>query len=174
MTSPAGSHLTLGQVATAHGVRGWLLVRSFADPPDSLLDYEDWRLQSAGGNARQLKLLEGAPHGERLRVRLEGVADRDAALELSGWWVQIARRDLPPLAEGEHYRDDLVGYEVVNADGVLLGRVEYFADLPAGPVMVVKGGHGGREHWVPASPQHLLKIDAGLRQLKVDWPAELE
>ena len=72
--------------------------------------------------------------------------------------------------QGEHYRDDLVGFEVVNAEGVVLGRVEYFADLPAGAVMVVKGE---REHLVPASPRHLLKIDADARRIDVDWPAEL-
>jgi len=167
----AGSYLTLGQVSTAHGIRGWLLVRSFADPPDSLLDYDAWRLQAASGAIRELKLLEGAPHGDRLRVKLEGLDDRDAALGLSGWWVQIARSDLPPLEEGEHYRDDLVGFEAVNAEGVVLGKVDYFADLPAGPVMVVKGE---REHWVPVSPQHLQKVDAAAKRLTVDWPAELD
>jgi 16S rRNA processing protein RimM len=167
----AGSYMTLGQVGTAHGVRGWLLVRSFADPPDSLLDYEVWRLQSASGATRELKLVEGAPHGDRLRVLLEGITDRDAALGLRGWWVQIARSELPPLEQGEHYRDDLVGFEVVNAEGAALGKVDYFADLPAGPVMVVKGRG---EHWVPVSPQHLLKVDAAAQRLTVDWPAELD
>jgi 16S rRNA processing protein RimM len=169
----AGPMMTLGQVATAHGVRGWLLVRSFADPPDSLLDYDDWQLQSASGAIRQLKLLEGATHGDRLRVRLEGITDRDVALGLSGWWVRIARSALPPLATGEHYRDDLVGFEVANAQGVMLGKLDYFADLPAGSVMVVRQAVG-REYWVPASPQHLLRIDAAARRLTVDWPAELE
>jgi hypothetical protein len=31
-----GPALTLGQVGRPHGIRGWVLVRSFADPPDSL------------------------------------------------------------------------------------------------------------------------------------------
>ena len=172
MTSrAAGSHLTLGQVATAHGIRGWLVVRSFTDPPDSLLDHDDWQLRSAGGAIRQVKLLEGAPYGDRLRVRLEGIADRDAALALSGWWVEIARSELPSLEEREHYRDDLVGFEVVNAQGVALGRVDYFADLPAGSVMVVKGKG---EHWVPTTPEHLLRIDAAAKRIEVEWPADLE
>jgi 16S rRNA processing protein RimM len=166
----AGSFLTLGQVATAHGIRGWLLVRSFADPPDSLLDYDEWQLAAPGGASRTIRLLEGAPYQDRLRVRLEGIADRNAALALSGWWVQIARSELPSLEKGEHYRDDLLGFEVRNVDGVVLGKVDYFADLPAGSVMVVKGE---REHWVPASPQHLLKIHAAERWISVDWPADL-
>ena len=165
-----GPTLTLGQVATAHGIRGWVLVRSFADPPDSLLDYPEWLLVAPNGAARTMRLLEGAPYKEGLRVLLEGIEDRNAALALSGWQVRIARSELPPLEAGEHYRDDLTGFAVVNAQGLELGRVEYFADLPAGAVMVVKGMH---EHLVPVSPRHLLKIDAHARRIDVDWPAEL-
>jgi 16S rRNA processing protein RimM len=166
--------LTLGQVGTAHGIRGWLLVRSFADPPDTLLDHDEWQLVAPHGATRTVKLLEGAPYREGLRVRLEGIEDRNAALALSGWWVQIARSDLPPLGKGEHYRDDLVGFEVVNVDGVVLGKAAYFADLPAGAVLVVHGGQvGEREHLVPVAPRHLLRIDTGARRIEVDWPAVL-
>ena len=166
----AGPMLTLGQVGTAHGIRGWVLVRSFADPPDSLLDYDEWQLVAPNGATRTMRLLEGAPYKQGLRVHLEGIDDRNAALALSGWWVRIARERLPPLEQGEHYRDDLAGFEVRNVDGALLGVVEYFADLPAGAVMVVKGE---REHLVPAAPRHLLKIDVGARRIEVDWPAEI-
>lgn len=166
--------LTLGQVATAHGIRGWVLVRSFADPPDSLLDYEEWQLAAPNGAIRKVRVLEGAPYQQRLRVRLEGIEDRNAALALSGWQVQIARSSLPGLKKGEHYRDDLLGFEVRNVEGLVLGKVDYFADLPTGAVMVVKGGDaGGREHWVPTAPQHLLKVHADDRWISVDWPAEL-
>ncbi len=162
--------LTLGQVATAHGIRGWVLVRSFADPPDSLLDYDQWQLVAPNGTSRTMRLLEGAQYQQRLRVRFEGIEDRDAALALSGWWVKVARSALPELEEGEHYRDDLLGFEVRNVEGVVLGKVDYFTDLPTGSVMVVKGE---REHWVSTAPQHLLKIHAAERWISVDWPDEL-
>lgn len=166
--------LTLGQMGTAHGVRGWVLVRSYADPPDSLLDYDEWFLAAPNGAERKVKLLEGAPYKEGLRVRLEGIDDRDAARALSGWQVRIPREWLPPLEEGQHYRDDLVGFSVRNVEGVQMGQVDYFADLPAGAVMVVRGAEAGQEHWVPVAPKHLLKVDAEARELLVDWPAALE
>ncbi|MEO8316659.1 MAG: ribosome maturation factor RimM [Pseudomonadota bacterium] len=174
MPATAVPVLTLGQVATAHGIRGWVLVRSFADPPDSLLDYEEWQLAAPSGAIRKVRLLEGAPYQQRLRVRFAGIEDRNAALALSGWQVQIARSELPGLKKDEHYRDDLLGFEVRNVEGVVLGKVDYFADLPTGTVMVVKGGNAGeREHWVPTAPQHLLKVHAAERWISVDWPAEL-
>lgn len=166
----AGPALTLGQLGSPHGIRGWLLVRSFADPPESLLDHGQWQVVSPGGTERTVRLLEGASYKNGLRVRLEGIEDRNAAQALTGWWVRIARSALPPLAEGQHYRDDLVGFTVRNVEGVELGKVEYFADLPAGSVMVVKGE---REHLVPVAPQHLLKVHAEARRIDVDWPAEL-
>src|SRR6187549_3344839 len=173
-TAAAAPVLTLGQVATAHGIRGWVLVRSFADPPDSLLDYQEWQLAAPNGAIRMVRLLEGAPYQQRLRVRLEGIEDRNAALALSGWQVQIARSSLPRLKKGEHYRDDLLGFEVRNIEGAVLGKIDYFADLPTGAVMVIKGGDaGGREHWVPTAPEHLLKIHVAERWISVDWPAEL-
>jgi 16S rRNA processing protein RimM len=169
----AGSMLTLGQMGTAHGIRGWVLVRSYADPPDSLLDHEEWYLAAPNGAERKVRLLEGAPYKEGLRVRLEGIEDRDAARALSGWQVRIPRAWLPPLEEGEHYRDDLVGFTARNVEGIELGQVDYFADLPAGAAMVIRHA-AGTEHWVPVAPRHLLKVDATARQVLVDWPAVLE
>jgi 16S rRNA processing protein RimM len=166
--------LTLGQIATAQGIKGWLLVRSFTDPPEALLDYQDWSVSSPAGRTRQMRLLEGALYRDRLRVRLAGIDERNGALALSGWTISVARAALPPLAEREHYRDDLLGFEVRNLEGALLGRLEYYVDLPAGTVMVVRGAQvGDREHWVPTSTQHLRKIGIADRTISVDWPVEL-
>jgi 16S rRNA processing protein RimM len=60
---------------------------------------------------------------------------------------------------------------VHNLAGVRLGAVGFFADLPGGSVMVVKGE---REHWVPANPQHLRKIDQAGRRIEVDWPLDAD
>jgi 16S rRNA processing protein RimM len=172
--TPDNSSLTLGQIATAQGIKGWLLVRSFTDPPEVLLDYQDWCVISPAGETRQMKLLDGALYRDRLRVRLAGIDERNAALALAGWTVQVARAALPPLAEREHYRDDLLGFEVRNLEGALLGKLEYYVDLPTGSVMVVRGGQvGDREHWVPTSPQHLRKVLVADRSISVDWPADL-
>jgi 16S rRNA processing protein RimM len=166
----AGSFMTLGQIAKAQGIRGWLLVRSFTDPPEALLEHEHWQLVSPSGVTRMARMEEGAPYRDRLRIRLQGVGDRDEAQALSGWWVQVARSEMPPLGDREHYRDDLLGFEVRNVEGVMLGRISHFVDLPTGAVMVVRGL---AEHWIPAVPEHLLKVHAAERRVSVNWPEQL-
>jgi ribosomal 30S subunit maturation factor RimM len=47
--------------------------------------------------------------------------------------------------------------------------VDGFLDLPANAVMVVAGD---RERWLPVGPGQLLRVDAGLRRITVDWDPE--
>jgi 16S rRNA processing protein RimM len=86
--------------------------------------------------------------------------------------IEIERAALPPTAEREYYRADLVGMSVRNLEGASLGVVSHFVDAPAGAVMVTREP-GGREHWVLALPKHLRQVDMAARTVLVDWPVEL-
>ena len=86
-----------------------------------------------------------------------------------GWRIEVPREELPPVEAGEHYREDLLGFRVYNAEGVDFGVLEAFLDLPANAVMVVKGD---KERWLPVTPQHLSSIDREARCIRVDWPAD--
>ena len=173
----------LGRIGAPFGLTGSLHVSSYTEPAEALLEYSEWALRQEGGERRTYRLVDGQPHGERLVVRLEGVASRDAAALLTGAWVEIQRAELPPTGDREYYRADLIGLEVENLEGIALGRVAYFIDAPAGAVMVVEDRGGAeveareasrREHWVLADPAHLRRVDLAAGRILVDWPAELE
>jgi 16S rRNA processing protein RimM len=163
MKSPRS--VEVGRLGAAHGVRGWLRVQSFTDPPQRLFEWTRWRLESGS----EMKLLEVRPQGDGWIARLEGIDERDAASRLTGQLVLVDRDELPPTTGREHYRADLVGYEVKNGDGALLGVIEHFIDTPANAVMVIKGE---REHLVPVSAQHLRSVDQVARRVIVDWPED--
>lgn len=154
----------VGRLGAAHGVRGWLKVQSFTDPPRRLFEWKRWLV---GG--REMKLLEARPQGNGWIARLEGVEERDAAGRLAGAMVSVERTELPPTAAREHYRADLLGFAAMNLEGALLGVVDHFVDTPGNAVMVIKGA---REHWVPVTPQHLREVQVEARTLVVDWPEE--
>ena len=105
--------------------------------------------------------------GLRFRNLTLGMA---VALALAGCWVQVLRESLPKPAEREYFRADLIGLTVQNDEGVVLGQISHFVDLPAAAVMVVRGE---QEPWVPAQPPHLRRVDFESGLVFVDWPAQL-
>jgi 16S rRNA processing protein RimM len=165
--------IELGRVGAPFGVRGWVHVDSYTEPPERLLEYLQWTLRLTNGTRTQRRLVAGRMHGAGLIAQLEGIAARPAAAAMTGAVVEIERAALPPLAERQYYRADLEGFRVRNLEGEELGSVSHFVDAPGGAVMVAKEP-GGREHWVLATPKHLRKVDTAAREILVDWPAELD
>lgn len=158
--------IEVGRLGAAHGVRGWLRVQSFTDPPQRLFEWKRWRLEPQGS---EVTLLEVRAQGNGWIARLEGVEERDGASRLTGQTIVVEREALPPAEGREHYRADLVGFEVKNLEGALLGLIDEFIDTPGNVVMVIKGA---REHLVPVTAQHLRSVDKDTRRVIVDWPED--
>ncbi len=158
--------IALGRIVGLFGVRGQMKVQSYTDPVEGLLNYATWRLELPGGGQEQRTLQQGRRHGRGLVVSLEGITDCDVARTLIGAQVEVTRGELPRLAEHEYYRADLIGLEVYNERDVLLGKVAHFLEMPAHPIMVVRGES---EHWLPVTPQHLRQVDLAAGRIRVDW-----
>ena len=167
---PADDWRVLGQVAGAHGIQGWVRVRSFTDPPQALLDYAGWQLRNAAGECRSCELEDASFDGRVLRVALVGVEDRNAAEALRGFEIVVQRAALPPTAEREYYQSDLLGFSVENLAGKVLGTLSHFVDGGAQPLMVVRGAG---ELWIPATPPYLHRVQLAERRVVVDWPTDI-
>jgi 16S rRNA processing protein RimM len=160
--------LELGRIGAPYGIKGWVHVQSFTHPPEKLLKYRSWSLKDSA-----VQVVEGRLQGNGLVVRLEGIEDRDKAALLQGSMISVARSLLPKLRQREFYQADLIGLSVTNLEGVALGEVSHFVETPGGDVMIVRA-EAGQEHWVPATKEHLSKVDLAAGQVVVDWPAVLE
>ncbi|MBT8143328.1 MAG: ribosome maturation factor RimM [Gammaproteobacteria bacterium] len=163
------AEVTLGRVSGLHGVRGWLKVYSYTDPPNAIADYSPWCLEIQGQRSEyELERLQ--QHGNRLLARIRGVDNRDLAASLVGATITITRDQLPATSNDEYYWADLVGLEVVNEDGVRLGTVDRLFETGANDVVVVTGE---RERLIPwLVGQVIRKVDLKGRQLRVDWDAD--
>jgi 16S rRNA processing protein RimM len=152
-------------VGAPFGVRGWVKLRSYTEPPDRLLEHRSLQL-CIGGVWRAYRIETSGRSGGQLTVKLIGVEDRDEAQKLRGAAVGVPRSELPERSDKDFYRADLIGCEVVNLKGVRLGVVQHFVEIPAHALMVVRGD---QEYWVPAVPQHLRRVDLQARRVIVDW-----
>lgn len=150
-------------------MRGDVRVRSYTEPPESLLAHRSWLLRGPEGSERRVEVLRCHGGGAALRVALAGIGDRDAAERLRNSEVLIERSALPVPAAREFYQEDLLGFTVRNLEGVALGELVHFVEAPTGALMVIRGR---RESWVPARAPHLRRVDPQRRELVVDWPED--
>jgi 16S rRNA processing protein RimM len=168
MSGATSALIQLGFVGAPFGVRGWIKLRSHTDPPERLLEHRS--LVLGRGSAWQSYRIEASGRsGGALTVKLAGIEDRDQAQALRGAQVCVPRSELPQRDDRDFYRADLIGCEVVNLEGVMLGKVQHFIETPAQVLMVVRGT---QEFWIPAVPQHLRRVDLPERRLVVDWNAD--
>lgn len=165
MSGAESTLIELGTIGAPFGVRGWLKVRSYTDPPERILDFPVWSI-GGGKGYESHAVLDSGGSGGRLTVRLAGVEDRDAATRLRGAAIMVQREQLPALREGEYFRTDLVGFEVCDLDGRVLGKLEYFVDSPAHALMMVTGR---RRTLIPAVRPHLRRVELAERRVVVDW-----
>ena len=165
MSGDSSTLIHVGFVGAPFGVRGWVKVRSHMDPPERLLEHRTLQIER-NGEWVEYRIEERGRSGGVPTAKLVGVGDRDQAAALRGAKIGVPRAELPQPSPKDFYRTDLIGCEVVNQDGVVLGAVRHFVETPAQALMVVRGE---REHWVPAVPRHLRRIDLAARRVVVDW-----
>jgi 16S rRNA processing protein RimM len=143
--------VVVGRVGRPHGLDGAFVVDDASDDP---------RRFEVGGTV----LLDGQPTvieerkraGGRLVVRLDRPAPRGAALE-------IRREDLPPTErEDEYYVFQLVGLEVVEQGGRILGRVREVVAAPANDVLELENGLA-----LPMVEDCVMEVDLDARRILV-------
>lgn len=127
-----GQLLEVGRILRAHGLKGEVVVDFSSDrverrSPGAVLRTTRGDLVVASAHAFQL----------RWRVRFEGIDDRNAAERLRGLVLQAE-----PLQEsGDRlWVHELIGAEVADADGRILGRIDAIEANPAADLIVLDGG----------------------------------
>ncbi len=157
--------MVVGRIGGAYGVRGWVRLTSYTDPPDNLLHYAPWYLRRSGV-WRGVDVREIRAHGEGFVAALAGVQDRDAALALGGCRIGVPAASFPPPRSGEYYWRELIGMRVVNSDGAVLGTVERLIETGAHDVLVIAGE---RERLIPFARQFVTAVVPKQGVLRVDW-----
>jgi 16S rRNA processing protein RimM len=164
--------VVMGRVAGAYGVRGTVRVTPLSQDPQALTQHAQWWLRARDDAPWQAHRVSGArTHGAALIATLDGVATREDAERLRGALVGVPRSELPALAAHELYWADLEGLDVVNAEGVALGKVVGLMDNGAHPILRVRDA-GAAERLIPWVPAHVTRVDVAARRIDVDWPVD--
>ena len=132
--------VALAAVAGAHGVKGEVRLKLFAEGVDSLSRHPTL---SVGGRTLTLESIRDAG-GKGAVARFAGIADRTAAEGLRGSLVEVERAWLPPLEEGEYYHADIIGLPCFDLAGAPVGTVASVENFGAGDLLEVEKPDGRR------------------------------
>ena len=122
--------IEVGRIADAWGIQGWFKVLPHSADPQALFSSKRWYLQPSERGVKTftgtvlLRVREAKDHSDVVVARADGIDDRNDAESLKGARIFIARSSFPTAATDEYYWVDLLGLDVVNREGVQLGRVK--------------------------------------------------
>lgn len=164
--------VVMARIAAPWGVKGWVKVQPFSQLDDALADYPVWQLrQGAGWLAYNVEAFQA--HGNQMVAKLAGVNDRDAAFALRGAEIGVPKSSLPPAGNDEYYWSDLLGLQVINLQGQVLGRVSRMLEAGAHDVLVVAThAEPVGELLIPFVGAIVRQVDLTARTIQVDWQAD--
>ena len=102
-------------------------------------------LHTKSGRKLKITAFRPAKEGEAV-IAFEGVRDRDAAEALKGVELFVDRAALPQPDEDEFYHADLLGLEVRDSEGRVLGKVSALHNFGASDVLEFSRTDGDSVH----------------------------
>ena len=143
----------------------------FSGDPSGLLAAKVVRVSGVGEGSpeREYEVVSAHRAGGCAVFALEGVDSAEAAGALSGAAVSVRRDQLPALPDDEFYWADLMGCEVVDEGGSLLGEVVAVTPGPAHDWLVVRRA-GGEEGLLPVVAAFLRSVDVAGRRVVATPP----
>jgi 16S rRNA processing protein RimM len=173
--------IEVGRIADAWGVKGWFKVIPHSASPEALFSSRRWFLQPsekgppAFSGTALLRIREAKEHSDLIVAQAHEIDDRNAAETLKGARIFVPRSSFPTAGEDEYYWIDLIGLDVVNREGVAMGRV---TDLMAtGPqtvlVLEYESADGKKgERMIPFVSAYVDGVDLAAKKITVDWQAD--
>ena len=163
---PDTNLVTIGRVTKPFGLKGQVMVEPLTDFPDRFAPNSTILIRGRRHTITKSRSSKG-----RWTLKLEGIDHLDEAKMLRGELLKIEASDLRPLPQGQYYRFQILGLEVVTPSGESLGRVSDILQTGANDVYVVTGT--GKERLVPALSDVIQEVDLEAGRMVVELPEGL-
>jgi 16S rRNA processing protein RimM len=149
--TPSDRRLAVARIIGAKGLAGAVRVELLTDWPERIEPGAELWLEGSPTPMRILRIETG---GRLTVLHLDGIADRDAAEQLSGRYLEALAQ---PLPDETYYWDDLVGLRVEEPDGTAVGELVEVFRAGGAEVYRIVGDAG--ERLVPGLRSAVVRID---------------
>jgi 16S rRNA processing protein RimM len=172
--------IEVGRVSDAWGVKGWFKVLTHSANPEAVFSSKRWfLLPSERGVATftgvvKMAVKEAKQHADTVVACSHGIDDRTAAEALKGARIFISRSSFPSVSQDEYYWVDLIGLDVINREGAMLGVVKELLSTGPQTVLVLEYLEDQKscERMIPFVSAFVDEVDLSARRIRVDWQSD--
>lgn len=151
----------LGQIVNAVGLKGESKVYPYTDYKERFEELDSLYIENTLYNIEKVRYM-----GEMAIVKFEGVSDRNAAEALKGSYLYIDRENARELDEDEYFIPDLIGIEIKDEKGGVIGKLSDVIQNAAHDVYEIEMPDG-RKFMIPAVGEFVLDVDMDSRVMTV-------
>lgn len=159
--------ILIGKITTAHGIKGYVKVRSYADD-ETLLETATLYTSEDGTKTISLKLKNQMK--DFWLAEVKGVSDRNAAETLRATELYIDREALPEADDDEYYVEDMKGMKVVDGQGNEIGEILDVVNFGASDLIDIRPSNGGQSFYVPFTDEIVTDIDDEKGIVTIEMP----
>ena len=137
-----------GEIVSTHGIRGEVKVYPWADCPEFLLEFDEFRI---GGTMYEVE--SSRVQKNCVLLKLKGIDTVEEAMTMRGKVVEFDRTDVE-LEEG-WFIADLIGLKVLE-NGTEIGILKDVLQYPGNDVWIVKGE---KEYMIPSVADFVKEVN---------------
>ena len=163
--------ICIGTIAGAFGVTGEVRLKSFCSDATDIAAYGPLFTRD-GTRSFTVKLTRPVAGG--LGARLSGVATKEQADALKGTELYVARDRLPRLPDDEFYHADLIGLQVRDTGGAVIGTVIAVHNHGAGDILEIRADGRKSAVLLPFTLATVPTVDVAEGCLIADLPEGLD
>ena len=162
--------ICVGSIAGSFGVRGEVRLKSYCAVPEDIENYPPLT-DETGTERYPLIITRAIKNG--FAARLGGVETKEQADALKGLRLFARRDQLPSLPDDEFYHADLIGLEVYDTGGTLLGRVKSVQNHGADDLLELHGPGLKTTALLPFTKAAVPTVDLEAGRIVADPPEGL-
>jgi 16S rRNA processing protein RimM len=158
--------LVAGKLRRSHGLYGEMMMDIITDFPERMVK---GREVYVGESHLPLRIRSSRGNNASLLVSFEGYETPESVADFRNALLYVRTDSLPPLPEGEYYQFQLLGLQVVDEQGALVGTLKEILPTGANDVYIVQPAEG-KEVLLPAVPDFILSVELSKRTMRVKLP----
>ena len=150
-------YLEIGQIVNTFGIKGMVKVQPFTDDIEQFENLKTIYIKNKF-EQKEYEIEEVKYHKNMILLKLKGINNIEEANILRQSYLLKDREKEEPLKEGTYYIVDLLGLEVYDDNGNLLGTLEDIFNTGSNDIYVVKN-ELGKQILLPAISEVIKEID---------------